>query len=198
VYGRISERRASPAQRLKIVLSWAPHKEQTARPFQALDQLYTNILLNAKNVYEAIDTHSGRDFLLLFKIHHINSVYGLLQGSNIWVISQCSKDVVARCLDLEPESLEILISDLHSLVSIQKASSSPNSYLRVHHKSFSGFLDAKSRAKDLFVSPSRVYEHLARCCLLHIIRSPDSDFCACFFVALGWSVTNQTQSNHSY
>jgi hypothetical protein len=57
---------------------------------------------------------------------------------------------------LETDALKILISDLHSLVSMEEASSSePLSYLRILHKSFSDFLDAETRAKDLFVPPSR-------------------------------------------
>ncbi|KAJ2912595.1 hypothetical protein MD484_g7811, partial [Candolleomyces efflorescens] len=176
VYRWISERRASPTERLKIVLNWTLQRGQTARPFQALDQLYTNILLNAKNAYEAVDTHSGRDFLLLFKIHHTNSVSGLARGSSA-ILDGCSKDEVAQCLDLESDSLEVLISDLHSLVSIQGTGPvADNSYLHIHHKSFSDFLDDKERAKDLFVPPTRVYGHLASCCLLHIIQAEDSNF----------------------
>ena len=62
VYKYISEPRASPAERLKIVLTWTPHEGQIARPFEALDVLYTNILLAAKKAYEAVDTHRGVTF----------------------------------------------------------------------------------------------------------------------------------------
>ncbi|KAJ2929199.1 hypothetical protein H1R20_g7896, partial [Candolleomyces eurysporus] len=72
VYKYVSERRASPAERLKAVLTWTPHAGQIARPFETLDVLYTKILSAAKKAYEAVDTHHGRDFLLLFRAHHIN------------------------------------------------------------------------------------------------------------------------------
>jgi hypothetical protein len=76
-------------------------------------------------------------------------------------------------LGLGDESVESLISDLHSLVSIEM----PNfAYLRILHKSFSDFLNTESRAKDLFVPPSRAYSHLAKCCLLDIFRCPDSKY----------------------
>jgi hypothetical protein len=173
VYRWISEPRASPVERLKTVLTWTPHEGQKARPFEALDRLYTNILLNAKNTYEAVDTHAGRDFLLLLKVYHTNAISGFPDDWNA-----LSRYELTRCLDLEADSLEILISDLHSLVSIQVADSlSQRNYLRIHHKSFSDFLEAESRAKDLFVSLPRVYTHLAKCCL-HSIQSPDSHFCA--------------------
>jgi hypothetical protein len=171
VYRWISEPRASPAERLKIVLTWRPHAEQTARPFEALDQLYTHILLNAKNAYEAVDTHSGRDFLILLQIHHRNIAHGFPRSDyGVFRLLKCD---ITHLLGLGDESVEILISDLHSLLSIKD---DKEVYLHILHKSFSDFLDTESRAKDLFVSRSRVYEHLAKYCLLHIIRSPDSDF----------------------
>ncbi|KAJ2933056.1 hypothetical protein H1R20_g4034, partial [Candolleomyces eurysporus] len=49
-YNYISERRGSPTERLKIVLTWTPHDGRKARPFEALDILYTNILSNAKDL----------------------------------------------------------------------------------------------------------------------------------------------------
>ncbi|KAJ2912598.1 hypothetical protein MD484_g7818, partial [Candolleomyces efflorescens] len=186
VYKWISEPRGSPAQRLKIVLCWAPQAGQTARPFEALDKLYTNILLNAKNMYEAIDTHCGRDFLLLFNIHHTNATTGLVRVGD-W--GGMSKDEVVQYLGLESDSLEILISDLHSLVSIQTApSGSQNLYLGIHHKSLSDFLNTESRAKDLFVSRGRVYEHLIRGCLQHTLRSSCSRILsgAIFYSPLLW------------
>ncbi|KAJ2926050.1 hypothetical protein H1R20_g11042, partial [Candolleomyces eurysporus] len=70
VYKFISERRTFPAERLRIVLTWVPHEGQMARPFETLDRLYTNILLAAKNAYEAVDTHRGRDFSLLLGIFY--------------------------------------------------------------------------------------------------------------------------------
>jgi hypothetical protein len=169
VYRWISERRASPAERLKIVLTWTPDAEQKARPFEALDQLYRIILLNAKNAYESVDTHSGRDFLLLLKIHHINVVDGFSYFDGNF---ELAKLYISDLLVLGDEPVEILISDLHSLLSIQMG----RVYLHILHKSFSDFLNTESRAKDLFVPPSRAYSHLAKCCLLYIFRCPDSKY----------------------
>ncbi|KAJ2935700.1 hypothetical protein H1R20_g1391, partial [Candolleomyces eurysporus] len=55
VFKYVSERRASPVHTLKTVLNWTPG--QATRPFEALDMLYTNILSNAKEAYEAVDAH---------------------------------------------------------------------------------------------------------------------------------------------
>jgi hypothetical protein len=170
VYRWISERRALPAERLKIVLTWTPDAEQKARPFEALDQLYTNILLNAKNAYESVDTHSGQDFLLLLKIHHMNAVDGVFYSHSG---RKHPKPYLTDLFGLGDESVEILISDLHSLLSIEM---DDDSYLRILHKSFSDFLNTESRAKDLFVPPSHAYSHLAKCCLLYIFRRPDLQY----------------------
>ncbi|KAJ2927793.1 hypothetical protein H1R20_g9295, partial [Candolleomyces eurysporus] len=55
VFKYVSERRASPVHMLKTVLNWIPG--QVTRPFEALDMLYTNILSNAKETYEAVDAY---------------------------------------------------------------------------------------------------------------------------------------------
>ncbi|KAJ2927643.1 hypothetical protein H1R20_g9454, partial [Candolleomyces eurysporus] len=160
VYKYISQRRASPSERLKIVLTWAPHEGLMARPFEALDRLYTNILLAAKNAYEAVDTHRGRDFLLLFRVYHSNDY-----------LTRMSADTLSVLLGLELGAEESLVSDLHSLVVLEKESSG-RLHLRQYHKSYSDFLETETRAKDLFVSRSRVCAHLAKCCMQYIIECP--------------------------
>ncbi|KAJ2925559.1 hypothetical protein H1R20_g11533, partial [Candolleomyces eurysporus] len=112
IYKYISERRASPAERLKIVLAWTPHGGQTARPFEALDRLYTKILSAARNAYEAVDTHHGRDFLLLFRAHH-------LSAQSILDHVMPSSDLLSALLGLESRAEEVLISDLRSLVDFE-------------------------------------------------------------------------------
>jgi hypothetical protein len=162
VYRYISQPRASPAERLKIVLTWTPHDRQIARPFEALDKLYRDILLAAKNAYEAVDTHSERDFLLLFKIHHVNCFASVF---DLWGIPNSR---LTSLLQLEARSTGILISDLRSLVTM---GSSPTGYLHLFHKSFADFLETESRAKELFVPISHLFAHMAKCCL-RIIQSP--------------------------
>jgi predicted ATPase len=171
VFRYISQRRASPAERLKIALTWTPREVQRAQPLEELDKLYTNILSAAKDAYEAVDSHSGQDFLLLLGIHHVNVSSGFWSPvSARW--RSFSSGYLTRVLGPGTESPQILFSDLNSLV---EAREHPFHYLRVFHKSFSEFVHEKGRAKDLFVSPGRVHAHLAKCCLLHIIQSPDSD-----------------------
>ncbi|RXW13666.1 hypothetical protein EST38_g12188 [Candolleomyces aberdarensis] len=166
-YKYISERRASPEKMLKIILTWTPHEGQATRPFEALDRLYTNILLAAKNAYEAVESHHGRDFLLLFKAHHMG-----VTGFHYYALSgNPAADLLSALLCLEARAKETLISDLRSLVAL-KTDGDGDLRLRLYHKSFSDFLQEPSRAKDLFVPEDRVYTHLASCFMQHIIECP--------------------------
>ncbi|KAJ2921451.1 hypothetical protein H1R20_g15643, partial [Candolleomyces eurysporus] len=161
VYKFISARRTSPAERLRIVLTWVPHEGQMARPFETLDRLYTNILLAAKNVYEAVDTHRGRDFSLLFGIFYNCSDpdYSIFFAA----------ENLSALLGIEARGEENLISDLRSLVTL-RTDSDGDLVLGVYHKSFRDFLDEESRAKDFFVSRFHVDLHLTKCCLQRILE----------------------------
>ncbi|RXW19305.1 hypothetical protein EST38_g6532 [Candolleomyces aberdarensis] len=165
VYKYVSERRASPAERLKVVLTWTPHAGQIARPFETLDVLYTNILSAANNAYEAVDTHHGRDFLLLFRAHHIHMSGFRAYGTKF---HQGAAFFSLYWLGLEARAEESLVSDLRSLVTFDRASNG-FLFLRLYHKSFSDFLEGESRAKDLFVSEARVYTHIAKCLMQRLM-----------------------------
>jgi hypothetical protein len=171
VYKYISTPRASPAARLKIVLTWTPREGQATRPFEVLDKLYTNILLDAKNAYEAVDSHHGRDFLLLFRTYHME-ITGLKLHARIALSAGFAADVLSVLLSLEPQGEETLISDLRCLVAFKPGGGPEKLRLHLYHKSFSDFLEEPSRAKDLFVPESRVYTHLAKCFMQHIIKCP--------------------------
>ncbi|RXW12180.1 hypothetical protein EST38_g13674 [Candolleomyces aberdarensis] len=170
-FNYISERRGSPAERLKIVLTWTPHEGRKARPFEALDMLYRNILSTAKNAYEAVDTNSDRDFLLLLGIHHLN----IYRHYRDWYFSA---NVLSMVLGIGAGAEDDLISDLRSLLTLERDDSG-DSTLRLYHKSFSDFLQEESRANALFVPRSRLYTHLAKCCIQKIWECLlDLDSCA--------------------
>jgi hypothetical protein len=177
VFKYISERRGSPAERLKIVLTWTPHQGGKTRPFEGLDILYRHILTTAKNAYDSLDTNSERDFLLLLCTYHANMlssnapipfprhVHNPLRYS-------FPPDSLTILLGLEAGAEEILFSDLHSLFALEGSRG-----LRVYHKSFYDFLEEKSRAGALFVANSRIRTHLAMCCMQTIIEYPSSIDC---------------------
>jgi hypothetical protein len=174
VFKYVSEPRGSPAHRLQIILTWTQHNDQHARPFEVLDRLYTNILLAAKEAYEAIDTNGGRDFLFLFRIYQVNETGFQFQDSTRF---QFSNAVLTALLNLEIGAAENLLSDLRSLLTISKDQHGELS-LRPYHKSFYDFLDDKRRSKDLFIPTSAVFVHVAKCCMQTILKfSPDHDSC---------------------
>ncbi|KAJ2923766.1 hypothetical protein H1R20_g13329, partial [Candolleomyces eurysporus] len=168
VYKYITERRGSPAERLKVVLAWTPHDGQVVRPFEALDRLYASILSSAKEAYEAVDTHRGRDFLLLFRAHYMN--VGLFHVPSTDVYLSFSPDVLSALLGLEAGAEDALFSDLRSLVTLEKDRG--NLHLRLYHKSFSDFLEEESRAKEFFVPVSYVFTHLSKRCMQLIVECP--------------------------
>jgi hypothetical protein len=165
VYKYIATPRTSPAARLKIILTWTPREGQATRPFEVLDRLYTNILLDAKNAYEAVDSHHGREFLLLFRTYHMEVPGFMLHAKIASAVGFVADDLTAL-LFLEPQGEETLISDLRCLVTFKPGR------LHLYHKSFSDFLEEPSRAKDLFVPESRVITHLEKCLVQHIIKCP--------------------------
>ncbi|KAJ2928114.1 hypothetical protein H1R20_g8978, partial [Candolleomyces eurysporus] len=105
----VSERRGSPVDRLRAVINWTPEGGQQTRPFELLDILYRNILSNAKELYEGVDTNQGRDFLSLVRAHQMNSGYRI-NGV------QHSTRNFDEIIGLEEGGHQVLFSDLHSLV----------------------------------------------------------------------------------
>ncbi|RXW12254.1 hypothetical protein EST38_g13600 [Candolleomyces aberdarensis] len=166
VFKYVSERRASPTNMLKTVLNWTPG--QATRPFEALDILYTNILSNAKEAYEAVDAHSGRDFLLLFRVFCLNVRRNLSSLGETY-----APDLLSAVLNLESNALEILTLDLRSLVYLKEDVLGTMVLIEYHKSLISDFMDEPSRAKDLFVPGSRVDTHLTKCCMQTIVESPE-------------------------
>ncbi|KAJ2926012.1 hypothetical protein H1R20_g11084, partial [Candolleomyces eurysporus] len=153
----VSERRSSPVDRLQTVVNWTPEEGQLARPFEALDVLYAGILSAAKELYEAVDTNRGRNFLLLLRAHHINSDGRV--GSRRWEAHEFDE-----ILNLERKAHEVLVSDLHSLVVFcQDHPRYSRTFIKMHfyHRSFSEFLDSQIRSKNLFVTETQVKAYVS-------------------------------------
>lgn len=162
----LSERRSSPVDRLKTILTWTPEYRQSARPFERLDLLYHNILSAAKIAYEAVDSHAERDFLLLFRAYHINASLSFPGTGGPY---RYFNEQLNALLQLEQGADVILISDLRSLASLVPRGPYGTS-LHFYHQSFSDFLDDQGRSKDLFVSSDRVRTHLAKCFLRQVVQ----------------------------
>ncbi|KAJ2923440.1 hypothetical protein H1R20_g13652, partial [Candolleomyces eurysporus] len=164
-----SERRSSPVDRLQTVIDWAPEEGQLARPFEALDILYANVLSAAKELYDAVDTHRGRNFLLLLRAHHINSE-GRIGNWSFWAPN------FDALLNLERGAHDVLVSDLHCLVVFHPVPVAPPSPpcidMCFYHQSFSEFLDSEIRAKNLFVPHTQVKQYVLEVIVQGIISFP--------------------------
>ncbi|KAJ2922519.1 hypothetical protein H1R20_g14591, partial [Candolleomyces eurysporus] len=158
----VSERRSSPVDRLRAVLTWTP--KDRAQPFAALDLLYTNIVSAAKEAYEA--TYPERDFLLLLR------AYQLLREGRWTTGVSADFDASNAVLDLEDNAHRWLISDLRSLVTalVYNAEGRTSESLHFYHKSFEDFLDSASRSKSLFVPESRAAEFVTIACVRALDR----------------------------
>ncbi|KAF6741418.1 hypothetical protein DFP72DRAFT_1115248 [Ephemerocybe angulata] len=159
----VSERRSSPVDRLRVVLTWRPTEGQRTAPFAALDTLYSNILSAAKAEYEKVDTNE-HEFLLLFMSYPASS----LAGSSYAFSSVERTDAV---LGLPLDTWKLVISDLFSVATHQDDVSSGHTRLHFYHKSFQDFLYSKLRAKDLYVSEERIASFLLQPTLRDILKS---------------------------
>jgi hypothetical protein len=163
----VSERRSSPVERLQTAINWTPEEGQLARPFEALDVLYSGILSSAKEAFEAVDTNRGRNFLLLLRAHHLNC------GS---IMPGWSTDRFDEILGLESGTHEVLVSDLHSLVAIHPDLTISNRRWKMHfyHRSFSEFLGNEARAKNLFIPEIQVQEYVSEATLQRFLEPSES------------------------
>ncbi|KAF6761118.1 hypothetical protein DFP72DRAFT_1165610 [Ephemerocybe angulata] len=151
----IAEPRGSPTERLRTALTWTSDNGQKTKkkagPFASLDLLYTNIVSNAKEAFEAADEEE-RDFLLI-----LNCIIWI--NKRIWGYRLRDYEKVYL---LELGTCEIIFCDLRSLISVTDKVGAP---LQPYHKSFFDFLEDEDRAGDAYVPRMRVVEHLARCLL---------------------------------
>ncbi|KAJ2925648.1 hypothetical protein H1R20_g11449, partial [Candolleomyces eurysporus] len=164
----VSERRGSPVDRLRAIIDWTPEGDQQTRPLELLDILYRNILSTAKELYEAVDTNRGRDFLLLVRAHQMNSDGRIgFERDSIRSFDEI--------ISLEEGGHQVLFSDLHSLVFVRQSPIETEVWeeMRFYHLSFSEFLDSEFRAQHLFVSETRVRQYVVESCLQKLLQQED-------------------------
>ncbi|TFK37984.1 hypothetical protein BDQ12DRAFT_723742 [Crucibulum laeve] len=149
----ISDVRHHPTKRLDIVLGIAPRGDD--RPFAQLDALYLHIfscipdLLGTSRVIGAL----------------------LLKYS----LETKSPAMIDKFLHLAPGDTYLLLSDLHSVLSIPDGSSS-KTLIRLLHASLGDFLLDQSRSGEYFINVADVHADFAECCFRHCIRGRASRY----------------------
>ena len=136
----VSERRASPVERLRAFLAWSSSGEE-ANPFAALDLLYTNILSRAKEAYESAGNKGNFCVLLQAYAYFFNP-----EGGYFFPLDTLDKSVAQfghdRLLSMDDGACELLVSDLRSLLGIAGPApghARPGPTLNFYHQSFKDF-----------------------------------------------------------
>ncbi|KAJ2927832.1 hypothetical protein H1R20_g9260, partial [Candolleomyces eurysporus] len=126
--------RGSPYDRLATAVNWtSSDKPKSNNAFSSLDLLYRNILKNAKDAYDAVDTNNS-DFMLIVRSYRL-----------IAVLTEALSLALPKfnfLLDLPQNTHDLILSDLCSLVHTYD-DNPPKEYgftqlgIRFYHRSFS-------------------------------------------------------------
>ncbi|KAJ3541103.1 hypothetical protein NMY22_g4019 [Coprinellus aureogranulatus] len=146
----ISERRSSPVERLKAILSWTADGRNTIKPFAALDLLYRNVLSTAIASYEATDPMLPGQFLLLLRCYIRFAAHpGALDEGSLFMTPRGLR-MMERVFGIQEGTYEAVLSDVRSLVTTRPLGD--NLYTYVYHKSLHDFLDDKCRSEGFYTS----------------------------------------------
>ena len=142
--------RHRPTERLNMILGLQPTGKNM--PFAALDELYMHIFLAVADIEAVLKVF---EVLLLFPY-----------------LSSASIDDVEIFLCLMPGELQIILSDLHSVVDVPSPQKQKNAFairhLRLFHASLGDFLLDKGRSGKLFIDAREAHAHMARYCMRHM------------------------------
>ena len=138
----VDSTRHRPTERLNMILGLQPTGKDM--PFAALDELYKHIFLAVADI-EAV-----------MKVFEVLFFFPSLKHSI---------DVVETFLCLTPGELQIILSDLHSIIAVPSPQDIANRNLRLFHASLGDFLLDKSRSGNLFIDAREAHAHMARYCI---------------------------------
>jgi hypothetical protein len=131
----IDDRDFRPTERLSLVVDWQNIPTDSDRPFESLDQLYTQILLSAPA--------RPRLVRILCVLTHF---------------PELSLVEIEQLLELTHGDLRLSIRRLHSVLQV----SSDDSALSVYHASFRDFLADPARSKEFCANTLERHKELAR------------------------------------
>ncbi|TEB19622.1 hypothetical protein FA13DRAFT_1820837 [Coprinellus micaceus] len=144
----VSDRRASPIERLQAVISWTPGAGSRSRPFAGLDALYSAILTTARDNFQSIDSNE-HDLVLL-----LHTLVRLWQDTS-FAHRRWLKPDWGKFFCLAGGSIHSLVADLRSLAYVTQGVKSTET-LAFYHKSFLDFLMDPARSTSLFKTVEEV------------------------------------------
>ena len=134
----IDDRDFQPQQRLDMVLGTLPHGMYS--PFAEIDLLYTQIL-------DAVPASKiEKSLLCIGVIICKTSIYFMIRAQ----ILTPSPKFLNEMLQLNSGGVEHLLRELHSVLDVQ-------SEVSIRHKSFSDFLQCKTRSGRYYIDPDAVW-----------------------------------------
>lgn len=171
----VSERRSSPVERLKTVLSWTVDGGGLAKPLAVLDLLYINVLSAAQAAYEAADPALPGHFLKLVRFYSYEAQHpGELQQEATLAKARGLR-MVERLYGIQEGTYDAVFSDIRSLLTVRPLGE--NLYVHIYHKSLSDFFEKESRSQGLYTPIHRVWAWMAPRMLRRIISASDTGMC---------------------
>ncbi|KAJ2930724.1 hypothetical protein H1R20_g6353, partial [Candolleomyces eurysporus] len=160
--------RGSPYDRLATAVNWTSgDKPKSSNPFSSLDLLYKNILKNAKDAYDAVDTNNS-DFMLIIRSYQLIAI--LTEALSI------ALPKFNYLLDLPKETHKLILSDLRSLITTYD-DNPPKEYgftqlgIHFYHRSFLDYI-GDERSQEFYVSKHRVWGNLMSLCMDRTFQYP--------------------------
>jgi hypothetical protein len=132
-----------PPGRLDIIFGLSASNDGT--PFSELDRFYDHILSSVSN------------------IEKITEILSFLLQVQFW---KKTKTMVEDFLFLRHGEVEIILSDIHSLVSVP-SSDNESDELRIFHASLPDFLLDRSRSGRFYIDKEEASTKLTRYCMIH-------------------------------
>ncbi|KDR67797.1 hypothetical protein GALMADRAFT_1062229 [Galerina marginata CBS 339.88] len=148
--------RHRPTERLNIILGLS--KPSTQTPFSELDALYTHIFASTDDIDKVLDIFT---YILL-----------VLAKAPDTLFPQMSMDSIEKFLEYQPGDLQIILTDLHSVLFVPLPDSQERN-LRIYHASLGDFLMDRSRSGKFFVVTPKAFARMAVHCVNHASMIPE-------------------------
>ncbi|KDR73241.1 hypothetical protein GALMADRAFT_142372 [Galerina marginata CBS 339.88] len=144
----VESRRHRPPDRLEIILGLSEPGDDT--PFAELDALYNHILSSVTSVETVVNLFIVLLFMSLRK----------------------TSQEIEGFLFYRPGEIDIILSDLHSLIAVPPHGDK-NNILRISHASLGDFLLDRSRSGNFFIDSGVAHAEIMRLIIKHLVQDKD-------------------------
>ena len=153
----------SPEERLNIVFGLAATPDEES-PFAELDALY-------RQIFSAVASFNVKDILEALSIFFL---------ADSMIVKKSPRDI-ERFLSFSPGRVQIILSDLHSVIGLPEEDNGP---IRVFHASLIDFLLDRARSGDFYIDAEAVHASITRRLFKSIMRGEGFISCRLIFDTL--------------